>query len=622
MTDQQPKKRSAIGRVFSALWNTINFTRKFLLNLIFFGVLAAIIVAAGQDKNTVKIANQSALVLNLSGVIVEQKQAVDPVDAFMAESLGDDSTPQEILLADVLEVLHNASRDDRIQAIVLDLKYLAGGGLNKLEAIGNKLEEFKQSGKKVIAIGDYYTKNQYFLASYADEVLLHPMGFVQLDGYSMYNSYFKSALEKLKVSTYIFRVGSYKSAVEPFMRNDMSEEAKTANQAWLDELWHIYKDGVASRRGLTADAFDEKMADFETKFAKANYDMAQYSVDNNWVDQLVTREEIDQKLAEIVGWTDNKRSYNKVSFKEYLSLVKPAHAFPQPDGDKVAIVVAKGTILDGHKKAGEIGGDSTAKLLERARLDDSVKAVVLRIDSPGGSAFASEVIRREIDLLREANKPVVASMSSVAASGGYWIAASADEIWAHPSTVTGSIGVFGLYMTLEKSLEHIGIHTDGVSTTEWPVLNPAVPLEKSSQNILQKSTERVYQRFLHIVSKHRDMTLAEADKVAQGRIWIGSQALELGLVDNLGNLDDAIASAATLAGIEDYKTQLIEIELTPQQQMLKELLGQVSSWIDEPTEQSPYVLQPEILKTLKEIKQIAQWNDPNGVYAFCESCRF
>ncbi|EWH08570.1 protease IV, a signal peptide peptidase [Catenovulum agarivorans DS-2] len=622
MTVNQPTKRSAIGRVFSAFWSTLNFTRKLILNILFFAIIAAIIVAAGQDKGTVNIAQKSALVLNLSGVIVEQKQAVDPVDAFMAESLADDSTPQEILLADVLNVINNAEHDQRIQAIVLDLKYLAGGGLNKLEAIGKQLDSFKQAGKQVIAIGDYYTKSQYFLASYANEVLLHPMGFVQLDGFSMYNTYFKSALEKLKVSTYIFRVGSYKSAVEPFMRNDMSDEAKIANQAWLDQLWKLYKEGVAERRGLPTEAFDEKMADFETKFAAANYDMAQYSLENNWVDQLVTREEIDQKLAEIVGWTDNKRSYNKVSFKDYLSLVKPAQGFVQPAGDKVAIIVAKGTILDGHKKAGEIGGDSTAKLLERARLDDSVKAVVLRIDSPGGSAFASEVIRREIDLLQQANKPVVASMSSVAASGGYWIAASANEIWAHPSTVTGSIGVFGLYMTLENSLKHIGVQADGVSTTEWPVLNPAIPLEKSSQHILQKGTERVYQRFLHIVSKHRDMTLSEADQVAQGRIWIGTQAQQLGLVDKLGDLDDAIASAAKLAGVENFKTKVIEAELTPQQQLMKELLGQVSAWFEQPSDQSPYKFQPELVKTLKELKHLSQWNDPNGVYAFCEHCRF
>ncbi|WP_143869688.1 signal peptide peptidase SppA [Catenovulum sediminis] len=613
-------KESGISRLFSALWGTLNFTRKLALNMIFFGVLIAIILTATSERDKITVPKSSALVLNLAGNIVEQKQAVDPVEAFLNETMADTSQPTEILLSDILLVLDNAQHDDRIKVIVLDLQHLTGAGINKLETIGDKLNQLKANGKKVVAVGDYYSKGQYFLATYADEILMHPMGFVQLDGFSVYNTYFKSALEKLKVSTYVFRVGTYKSFVEPFIRDNMSEEAKEANKDWLMRLWHIYKTGVAQRRDIDISDFDEKLAAFERKFEEANYDHAQYALNNNWVDQLATREEIEQVLAEQVGWTDNKRSYNKINFQQYLTLVQ-SPILPDKSGDKVALVVAKGTIYDGTKPAGEIGGDSTAKLLERARLDDQVKAVVIRIDSPGGSAFASEIIRREIELLQAANKPVVASMSTTAASGGYWIASSADQIWAHPSTVTGSIGVFGLAMTFEKSLGELGIHADGISTTEWPVLHPAVPIEDRVQNILQKSTERVYQRFLQLVSQNRNMTIEEANKVAQGRIWIGEQAQQLGLVDHLGNMSQAIEAAAELAGLENYSTKLIEAELSPQQQFIKEMLGQAYAWFADPTTKSKTVpVQQELLKLIQNVKAISEWNDPKGQYTLCIEC--
>ncbi|MCU4677581.1 signal peptide peptidase SppA [Catenovulum sp. 2E275] len=611
--------KSGISRMFSALWGSINFTRKLIINLLFFGILIVVIIALSADKEQFTVPASSALVLNLSGNIVEQKQIVNPLDDLMMQASGAPEQPAETLLSDVLMVLDAAKQDSRIKAVVLDLQQLSGAGVNKLEAIGDKLNQIKAAGKPVYAIGDYYTKNQYYLASYADEVILHPMGFVLLDGFSNYRLYYKSALEKLKVSTHVFRVGTYKSFVEPYIRDDMSDAAKTANQEWLSRLWHIYKTDVAKRRNIDLKNFDEELSVFSEKFEQSNYDFAQYALNNHWVDSLKTREEVEQTIANVVGWTDNKRSYNQVNFQQYLGLSKPL--FNQNTENQVAIIVASGNILDGKQQPGTVGGDSTAKLLEKARLNDKVKAVVLRIDSPGGSAFASEVIRREIDLLQAANKPVIASMSSVAASGGYWIASSADEIWAHPTTITGSIGVFGMLMTFENTLDYLGIHTDGVSTTEWPPLTPTIALDERVGQILQKSTERAYQRFLQLVSEHRNMTLEDADKIAQGRVWIGEQAFGLGLVDKLGNLNQAVESAADLAGLDQFSTTLIEQELSPQQQLIKEIFGQVSSWASSSPEiKVETALQKQINKVVKDYNELSQWNDPKGHYALCVAC--
>lgn len=611
-------KGSGISRLFSALWSTLNFTRKLILNVLFFSILVIGLIVISQEKETLSLNQPSALVLNLSGQLVEEKTFVNPVDALMQESLAGAQQSSEISMRDLLKVLDSAKNDDNIKLVVLELKNLSGAGLNKLDAVGNKLNEIKQKGKQVIAVGDYYTKSQYYLASFADQIFLNPMGFVQLDGYSAYSTYFKRALEKLKVSTYVFRVGSYKSFVEPFIRDNMSEQAKEANSAWLNHLWDYYKSNVAERRQLAVTDFDEQLNGFMAKFSQANYDHAQYAVNQGWVDKLASHEEIKQVIAEQVGWTDNKRSYNHVDYNEYLSLVKQNH-FQLNQKNKIAVIVARGTIYDGERRAGEIGGDSTARLLERARLDDSVKAVVLRIDSPGGSAFASEVIRREVDLLKAANKPVIASMSSTAASGGYWIASSADEIWAHPASITGSIGVFGLAMTFEKSLDALGISADGVRTTEWPVMHPAVPLSEQTQKILQKSTETVYQKFISLVANNRNLTLAEADQVAQGRVWSGQQAYQLGLVDQLGTFDDAIQAAADKADLTQYSVHFVEHALTQQEQFVKNLLQSANSYLNLGLTSEPVIPQ-EMMKIYHEIQQIRDWNDPRGLYAVCLEC--
>lgn len=574
-----------------------------------------------SDDGQVKIPQESVLTLNLRGNIVIQKVAVSPLDEFLEEALDQPTDNPEVLLQDVIYAIENAQLDNRIKALVLNLQGLGSGGLDKLQQIGDALDRFKDSGKPIYAIGDYFTQNQYYLASRANHIYLNPEGFMMLEGYNRYRLYFKEALEKLKVSTHIFRVGTFKSAIEPYIRDDMSEAAKESNLAWLTSLWNLYKVDVAKARNIELSNFDESLEIFNSKFDEANGDYALYAQQNGWVDALKTRDEIRTELADLVGSNKTKLGYNNVSYKNYLKVIKPP--FPMIDNktDKVGIVVAKGTILNGSQKAGAIGGDSTAHMLRKARLDKSVKAVVLYVDSPGGSAFASEIIRQEVELLKKAGKPVVASMSTYAASGGYWISASADQIWASPATITGSIGIFGMFMTFEDSLEYLGVRTDGIGTTDIGAISPTSALKPQMANIIQRSIEHGYDEFITLVAEQRNMTKERVDGIAQGRVWIGETAKELGLVDELGNLGDATKAAADLAKLTKYDTKYFEQGLSPQEKIWQKMFGIASVWFSDIYFDSRDTKLIGMFKQLaKEFDAITQLNDPKGVYALCIYC--
>ncbi|MFC4654509.1 signal peptide peptidase SppA [Rheinheimera marina] len=620
------QKQGFIRRYFGAIWRGISLLRHFTFNIIFLLILVVILTSIFSGGDEVEIAPSSALVLNLEGNLVEEKTYVDPLDAAISEGMGGQEENPEVLVSEVVKTIEAATKDQRIKAIVLDLSALGSGSMDKLTRVGAALQQFKADGKKVFATGDYYSQNQYFLASYADSINLNPMGTVLLEGFGSYPMYYKSALEKLKVTTHVFRVGTYKSAVEPFIRDDMSEEAKEANRAWLTELWSGYKVQVAERRGFDSANFDETVAGLYQKLQAVSGDMTQYALDAKLVDTVKTREEFRQDLIALVG-ENQKNSFNQVSFDDYASqMLMPA--FDNPMTDKVAVVVARGTIIDGNAKAGTIGGDSTAALLRRARLNDKVKAVVLRIDSGGGSAFASEVIGQEIKLLKAAGKPVIASMGAVAASGGYWIAAPANEIWAAPTTITGSIGIFGLFHTLENAMPVLGLNTDGVGTTELAGLSAGLPLFKGltpeMSNIFQLLINKGYDDFISMVAEHRGMTKEAVDKVAQGRVWTGTKALELGLVDKLGTFDEAIASAAEKAGLAHYDVTVIEQELSPSEQMLKNLFASDAMAALLPQSKSELAFAPLLQRISTQIKsdfaQLQHFNDPKGMYSVCFSC--
>ncbi len=624
---------SFFKRIFSTLWRVISLTRSILVNLIFFVLVISFIVFITNDDGKVIVPEKTALVLNLVGEVVEQKHEVNPMDAFLVEALDEKEKEPEVLLADLLQVIASAKNDDRVEILVLQLQGLRNTGLSKLQDIAAALTDFKSSGKKVIALGDQFSQDQYYLASIANDIWLNPEGFMLLDGYGRYRMFFKSALDKLAINQHIFRVGTFKSAVEPYMRDNMSTEAKEANQLWLSDLWSQYKHDVANNRGFTIDNFDESIDALLTKFSNSSNSFAQYALDNNWVDSLMTRQQMRSKLIELVGENKKGDSYSHIGFKDYLAVTTSPFPMQANPLDKVAIIVAKGTILNGTQKAGTIGGDSTAKLLRKARHNDQVKAVVLRVDSPGGSAYASEIIRQEVELLKKANKPVVASMGTYAASGGYWISAPANKIYAAPSTITGSIGIFGMMMTFERSLSKLGIHTDGVGTTDISGLSLTQPLSDGMAKLFQLTINKGYQNFISLVAQNRNMTLAQVDAVAQGRVWSGKKAKELGLVDELGNLTDAVVAAAKLADLEHYDTLLIEKEQSAQNIFIEKLVGNTGlipnllsigkqqDLIDLATtsiNDKPVTALVEQLQS--ELKTIAQFNDPQGMYSLCVAC--
>lgn len=616
------EKRSFTKSLFVGIWNTINFSRRLVLNILFLVLIIFIIIGiSNSGSKKAKVEANSALVLNLEGNIVIQKTWVDPAEKFIGEISGQGNDNPEILLVDLIKAIENATEDNRIKAIVLQLDGFGGGGMDKLKDVAEALQAFKSSGKPIYAMGDYYARSQYYLASQADNLYIHPMGLLLMEGYARYGTYFKDMLDKLKVSTHVFKVGKFKSAVEPYLRNDMSDEAKLANEAWLNELWRMFKDDVAGSRGFDTSNFDETFESFLSKFASVDGDFGQYALTNDWVDGLRTREEFKQELIALLGQGEEEGTFNSISYDAYLAVISPAFPMPPSDNDKVAVVVAKGTILDGKQDPGTIGGDSTAELLRKARTDKTVKAVVLQVDSGGGSAFASEVIRQEIELLKEAGKPVVASMNSVAASGGYWISASADKIYAEPSTITGSIGIFGMLTTFENSFGYIGVNSDGVSTSEWDGISPDRALSQGYKDLLQMNIERGYKRFISLVAKERGMTLEEVDAVAQGRVWVGTQALELGLVDELGGLSEAVASAAEMASLEDYEQIYIERELSEDELMWQNILNNASAMLSGLNISMP---SSPLLDMAKKVEQkasvLTELNDPMAAYVLCLEC--
>ena len=617
------EKKSWTKSFFIGSWNVINFTRKFVLNLIFFIILIAIIIGISNSSGgKIIVPKSSALLLNLSGNLVIEQQYVDPAEKFAAEAFGQGTDNPEILVRDLVKVINNAKEDKRIKTLVLQLGGLGGGGLDKMRLVAEALTDFKTSGKPVYAMGDYYGQNQYYLAAHADKLYLNPMGAMIIEGYGRYRMYYKEGLEKLRASVHVFKVGKFKSAVEPYLRDDMSPEARLANEAWMNELWSQYKSDVAIARNMDVSNFDEKLDQLIPKFESVKGDFAEYALQNGWVDGLRSRNEFREEMVALLGEADTKEGYDTVNYEKYLSLITPQISLPESAKDKVAIVIAKGTILDGNQKPGTIGGDSTAALLREARLDDKIKAVVLQVDSGGGSAFASEVIRKEIDLIKAAGKPVVASMATYAASGGYWISASADEIFAEPSTITGSIGIFGMMTTFERTLEYVGVRTDGVGTTELAGMSPTRGLSPGVKQIIQMNIERGYERFINLVATERGMTAQAVDQIAQGRVWIGTQALELGLVDKLGNLQDAIEAAAGLAKLEDYDTKYIARTLSDKELFWQSFLaGTASIFSGLDVEPKTSAFQEILAKVDTDLKQFTQLNDPLATYAMCIECQ-
>lgn len=607
-------------RIVSGIWRGLDRLRRLLHLVLLLGLFMLLIAGAVGER--VFIPSTAALVIAPRGELVDQLSG-DALDRALARAQG---VPlRETLVRDIVDALRSARDDARIKAVVLDLDELSGGGLSKLQEIAAELRRFKESGKRVIAAGDGYTRDQYYLAAHADDVYMHPMGLVVVDGYSRFLPYYKSFLDKILVDYHVWTVGEYKSFVEPITRDDMSPEDEEASRVFLDALWSAYQADVTAERGLAATALQRYADDIVTLLGEAGGDAARLAVDYGLVDELLTRDAVRERVREAIGEEPSENgepdTYAQVALEDYVAWLR-TEAAPEQRENKVAVIVASGTILDGRQLPGTIGGDSTSELIRAARADDAVKALVLRVDSGGGSAFASDVILRELERFQESDRPVVVSMGSVAASGGYWISMSADEIWASPTTLTGSIGVGATIPTFPRTLDWFGIHTDGVGTTELAGgLDVTRPISDGMRGLLELSVRHTYEEFVGKVAQHRERSVEEIESAARGRVWTGTDALARGLVDELGHLPDAIESAAELAGLESgsYMLDYVEQELGFTERLLLSLTATVVAGIDRLVDlpRWPASVTQAFESTLEPMAFIDRLNDPRGIYAYC-----
>ncbi|QPI30425.1 signal peptide peptidase SppA [Serratia sp. CMO1] len=607
-----------IAGIFRWTWRLLNFIRELILNLF---LVLLILVGVGiylsfQSSSTSTAPARGALLVDLSGVVVDQPSVNNRVRQWGRELLGASSSRlQENSLFDVVDSIRKAKDDKNITGMVLQLNDFVGADQPSLRYIGKALREFRDSGKPIFAIGDSYNQTQYYLASYANKVFLSPQGAVDLHGFATNNLYYKSLLDMLKVTTNIFRVGTYKSAVEPLIRDDMSPAAREADSRWIGGLWQNYLETVAANRQLTPQQLFPGAAGVLSGLQAAGGDTARYALDNKLVDELASRTAIENQLVKTFGWDKQVNDFNAISIYDYQ---------PKPDanqGGKIAVVFANGAIMDGPQTPGNVGGDTTAAELRQARLDPAVKAVVFRVNSPGGSVSASEVIRSELAAVRAAGKPVVISMGGMAASGGYWVSTPADYIIASPSTLTGSIGIFGIINTYEKTLDTLGVHTDGVATSPLADIAVTKALPQEFSQMMQLNIENGYKNFLDLVAKSRKMTPQQVDQIAQGHVWLGSDAKANGLVDQLGDFDDAVKKAAELAKLQQWQLDWFVDTPSLSDMVLSQFGVSIHAMLPAAIQAMLPAPLASVANAVKEQPGLFNnLNDPQNRYAICLTC--
>ncbi|EAA4711084.1 signal peptide peptidase SppA [Salmonella enterica] len=607
-----------IAGFFKWTWRLLNFVREMVLNLFFiFLVLVGVGIwmQIGNGSNSEQTAH-GALLLDISGVIVDKPSTNHRLGALGRQLFGASSDRlQENSLFDIVNAIRQAKDDRNITGIVLDLKNFTGADQPSMRYIGKALREFRDSGKPVFAVGENYSQGQYYLASFANKIWLSPQGQVDLHGFATNGLYYKTLLDKLKVSTHVFRVGTYKSAVEPFIRDDMSPAAREADSRWIGELWQNYLHTVSANRQISPQQLFPGAQAIIDGLTSVGGDTAKYALDHKLVDALASSADVEKALTKQFGWSKTENNYRAISYYDY-SLKTPAG-----NGGTIAVIFANGAIMDGEETPGNVGGDTTASQIRDARLDPKVKAIVLRVNSPGGSVNASEVIRAELAAAKAAGKPVVVSMGGMAASGGYWISTPANYIVASPSTLTGSIGIFGVINTVENSLSSIGVHSDGVSTSPLAEISMTKALSPEVQQMMQLSIEYGYKRFITLVAEARKRTPEQIDQIAQGHVWTGEDAKANGLVDSLGDFDDAVAKAAELAKLKQWHLDYYQDEPTVLDMVMDSMTGSVRAMLPEAIQAilpAPLVSAANTVKA--EGDKLAAFNDPQNRYAFCLTC--
>ncbi|MFU9136088.1 signal peptide peptidase SppA [Erwinia tasmaniensis] len=608
----------AIAGFFKWTWRLLNFVREVILNLF---LVVLILVCIGiyfqiSRPSTPEQSPKGALIVDLTGTVVDKPSVSNKLSKIGRQLLGTNSNRlKENSLFDVVDAIRQAKGDDNITGMVLDLRDFAGADQPSLQYMGKALREFRDSGKQIYATGDSYSQAQYYLASFANKIYLSPQGTVDIHGFATNGLYYKSLLDKLKVSSHVFRVGTYKSAVEPFLRDDMSPAAREADSRWMGELWQNYLNTLAANRQITPDQVFPGAQGLLDALQKTGGDTAEYAKNARLVDELASRSAVDQQLTKVFGWDKEAKDFNGTSIYDYQVKDKQS-----ADGN-IAVIMANGAIMDGEETAGSVGGDTTAMEIRQARLDPKIKAIIFRVNSPGGSVTASETIREELAAAKAAGKPVVVSMGGLAASGGYWVSTPANYIIASPNTLTGSIGIFGVINTVENSLGAIGVHTDGVSTSPLADVATTKALPPEVQQMMQLSIANGYKNFLDLVAQARHKTPEQIDQIAQGHVWTGSDAKANGLVDALGDFDDAVAKAAELAKLQQPQLNwyqddpgMLDMLFSQMDVSIRAALPDVLKvWLPAPVMDTMAAMrnQPGLFDNL---------NDPQNRYAICLTC--
>lgn len=616
-------------KIFKAFYQIFRCVRETVMSLFFilFIFVAAAIVGlvntfnAKQPSDALVHFDKGALILDLNGYLADNRE--EYADFYrLIESEMDNEQPKKYSTFDIVDALKNAQTDPRITGLVLELDKFEGGDYPSLAYLGKSIAEFKTSGKPVIAIGSSYSQSQYYLASFADQIYLNRAGAVELQGLNYSNLYFKSLFDKIEAKPYIFRVGTYKSAVEPLIRDEMSEEAKQNAKGWLEPMWKNLQQGIADNRqidvGKILPEIDRLLA--LRKQHKGNE--ATFALQQGLINEVKTRAEMRQLLVEKFG-KDEENDFKSIRYDDYATDLPDRFNSKAPN--KIAVINIEGEITMGESLEDTAGADTLIRQLQRVRQDKTVRGLILRINSPGGSALASELIRQEVEAIQQAGIPVVSSMGGMAASGGYWIAATSDAIVADPNTLTGSIGIFGVLFNFEKTAQNLGVREDGISTSPLAEISGLKPLSSHQSELIQMSVEQGYREFLDLVSRGRKIDLAKVDQIAQGQVWLGQKAQSLGLVDQLGNFDDTLALLGNLINRKLKEQNKPEIEtFTPQwfTEQDESLFGEISRSLNAKAKLNlaSWLNLPLVQRTQQTADFFTKFNDPKNQYLYCFTC--
>lgn len=618
------ERKSLIARFFGAIGSVFDFIRRavFIVFLLISGGMAYLVYSGGPP---ITVDDGIAMVVVPFGQIVDQDSS-DPRARLVDEFLGEE--PAVTVLSDMLDAIDAAAQDSRIKLLFLKLDTGFSAGQAQLEELATAVKRFKESGKPVYAYAPDLSQKEYFLAAAADQIFIDPYGMVFFQGYEHFPLYYREALDKLGVTVNVFRVGQFKSAVEPFTRDSMSDPARQNAQGWLDDLWSGWREQVASERNISVEALQDYSDNFASLLKQQDGDTAKVAIAAGLVDHAMDLHQLRQQVGELVGMDKDLGSFRQISHGRYLRaldhkpieskakvMAEPKKSSVPADPVMISVVTVQGQIVAGDSDSGYAGGDSVRRLIDQAREDKNSKALVLRVDSPGGSVFASEQMRRAVERYKTSGRPVVVSMASVAASGGYWISMNADQIFAHATTITGSIGVFGMVPTFENTLDKLGVASDGVGTTRWSGgLSPMRSLSPAAREGLQLVVEKDYQRFISQVAAARGLSVEVVDNIAQGQVWSGLHAQKIGLVDQLGDFDAAVKRAAELAGIEDYK---IDPVAEPMDFRMR-LFSRFSSLKTSVNNQTLNGVSHWLGLWMKQVDaSLRRWSDPRGIYADC-----